>query len=151
MADDEVCEFSAEQILDQSSAYPLMADSECQMSTVILSAAYPELRYVKGTRRRIYAVSGAELQATEVVHWWNEKADETIIDSAFQPGPVAARNLPHVTLRYVESEISETERQEADRTIPRHVHDGGRCKVNQRWRGPPEDESGLDDRYPRGQ
>src|SRR6516165_2366389 len=63
MADDEVCEFSAEQILDQSSAYPLMADSECQMSTVILSAAYPELRYVKGTRRRIYAVSGAELQA----------------------------------------------------------------------------------------
>lgn len=117
MADDEVREFSAEQILDQSSAYPPMADSECQMSTVILSAAYPELRYVKGTRRRIYAVPGAEPRATEVVHWWNEKADGTIIDSAFQPGPATTRNLPYVTLRYVEREISETERQGADQTI----------------------------------
>lgn len=117
MAGDEVREYSAEQILSQSSAYPPMADGECQMSTALLSAAYPELRYVTGTRRRIYAIPGTELKATENVHWWNELADGTIIDSAFQPGPITARNLPHVTVRYIESEISKTDREKADQVI----------------------------------
>lgn len=66
MPGDEVREYSAEQILSQSSAYPPMADGECQMSTVLLSAAYPELRYVTGTRRRIYAIPGTDLKATEM-------------------------------------------------------------------------------------
>jgi hypothetical protein len=86
--------------------------------------SYPVSRLPRAALRQRDASSdlpdpGAEPQATEVVHWWNEKADRTIIDSAFQPGPVITRNLPYVTLRYVESEISETERQEADRAIRR--------------------------------
>jgi hypothetical protein len=52
-----------------------------------------------------------------VAHWWNERADGTIIDSAFQPGPATTRNSPYVTQRYVESEIPETDRQEIDRTV----------------------------------
>ena len=117
MASDQAREFPAEQILNQSSAYPPMVDGECQMSTAILSAAYPELRYVKGTRRKIYAVPDTEPRATEVEHCWNERVDGTIIDSAFQPGPITARNLVHVTLRYIEDEISKTEREDANQTI----------------------------------
>ena len=117
MAGLEVREYSAEQILSQASAYPPMAAGECQMSTALLSAAYPELRYVTGTRRRIYAVPGTEPKATENVHWWNELADGTIIDSAFQPGPNTARDLPHITVRYIASDISKTERENADQAV----------------------------------
>lgn len=117
MADDGAREFPAEQILTQSSAYPPMANHECQMSTLILSAAYPELRYVKGTRRRVVAAPSTEPVATEVLHWWNELPDGTVIDSAFQHGPNTARQQPYVTLRYIEEKLPGTERQGADAEV----------------------------------
>jgi len=114
MDDEGRREFPAEQILKQAAAYPPMAHGECQMSTVILAAAYPELRYVKGTRHRIIAAPAALPVTTEVLHWWNELPDGTVIDSAFQPGRNTARQLPYVTLHYTEEEMSEADREGAE-------------------------------------
>jgi hypothetical protein len=118
MNDEGWREFPAEQILRQAAAYPPMTHGECQMSTTILAAAYPELRYVKGTRRLIIAAPGAEPIGTEVLHWWNELPDGTVIDSAFQPGPNTSRQLPHVTLRYTEEEMSDTDHQGMEGRVP---------------------------------